>query len=66
MRIRTLRKTFENNLFEPPELTDHEIAAALRALRLRSPLQKKDQALKVLAALRQEVAANPAKYSRTS
>lgn len=43
-------------LFEDLQLTDHEIIAALRALRFQTPLLKKDQALEVLAAIRQNSA----------
>lgn len=43
-------------LSEDLQLTDHEIIAALRALRFQTPLLKKDQALEVLAAIRQNSA----------
>lgn len=67
MSCKTLQEPIKQKLFsKTSRLTDHEIVAALRALRFQSPLMKKDQALEVLAAIRQEVAANPGKYSHSS
>ena len=67
MSCKTLQEPIKQKLFSKTyRLTDHEIVAMLRALRFQSPSLKKDQALKVLAAIREEVALNPAKYSRSS
>ena len=67
MSCKTLQEAIKQKLFsKTSRLTDHEIVATLRALRFQSPSLKKDQALEVLAAIREEVALNPAKYSRLS
>ena len=67
MSCKTLQEPIKQKLFsKTSRLTDHEIVAALRALRIHSPSLKKDQALEVLTAIRQDVAANPTKYSRSS
>jgi hypothetical protein len=65
MSCKTLQEPIKQKLFsKTSRLTDYEIVARLRALRFQSPSLKKDHALEVLAAIRQEVAANPTKYSR--
>ena len=67
MSCKTLQEPIKQKLFsKTSRLTDHEIVTALQALRFQSPLLKKDQALEVLAAIRQEVAASPTKYSRSA
>ena len=56
---KTLQERIKQKLFsKASRLTDYEIVAALRALQLQSPLLEKDQALEVLAAICQEVAAS--------
>ena len=65
--LQDLAGTYQaETLLECLRLTDHDIVAALRALQFQSPSLKEDQALEVMAAIRQEVAANPTKYSRSS
>lgn len=61
---KTLQEPIKKKLFsQTSRLTDYEIVSALRALRFRSPLLKKDEALELLAAARQEIAKHPEKYS---
>ena len=64
MSCKVLQEPIKQKLFsQTSRLTDHEIVSAIRALRFNAPPLKKNQAMEALAAVRQEVARNPAKYS---
>jgi hypothetical protein len=63
LSCRTLAEPIKAKLFSSTaKLTDGEIAAALRAIRLQHPSVSKSDALRQLAAIRSEVARNPMKY----